>query len=375
VSRLPIREQPYNAETLPDALIAPRAPAGAHYVRSNFAAPSLEASTYALQVEGAVAQPLRLTLDALRAMPTAEHVVTMECAGNDRLGLRPLPAGEPWASGAVATASWRGVPLAEVLRRAGVQADACEVLAIGADAGPREDATPDDVAIDAAEDAAIDPMVAASANQSTPPGEGHVVRFARSLPLDVALHPDTLLAFDMNGAPLPPEHGAPLRLVVPGWYGMANVKWVERLSVRTTPFTGYFQRRRYMYEEAAGATPVTRARVKSMITTPVEGTTLPTGAITVRGWAWSGDAPIVRVEVNVGGGDTWHEATLGAPEGPYAWTPFACEVTSAHHGRVVLASRATDARGATQPDVVAWNRLGYGNHAVRPVVVQVASAG
>jgi DMSO/TMAO reductase YedYZ molybdopterin-dependent catalytic subunit len=341
-TRIPIRELPYNAESTPSALERAITPDGAHYVRSNFAVPSIDAAQYTLQIDGAVRTSLTLTLADLATWPQHEQVVTMECAGNDRLGLRPVPPGEPWASGAVATARWRGVRLADVLSRAGIEATACELVATGADMGPRDDAA-------------------------------QPVRFARSLPIEVACHPDTLLATHMNDRPLAPEHGAPVRLIVPGWYGMANVKWVQHLTLVTTPFEGYFQRARYMYVSSQSPEPVMRARVKSMITSPREEARVPSGPLAVHGWAWSGDGAITQVDINVGGGDRWVRADVGEAAGPYAWAPFRAVITPPHTGRLVLASRATDASGAVQPNTPPWNALGYGNNAVRPIVVQVTA--
>jgi DMSO/TMAO reductase YedYZ molybdopterin-dependent catalytic subunit len=215
-----------------------------------------------------------------------------------------------------------------------------ELLATGADHGPR-----DDVA-----------------------GE---VTYARSLPIDVAQHPDVLVATHMDGVPLTAAHGAPVRLVVPGWYGMASVKWLVSLELITAPYTGYFQVRRYVYERAGGVEPVREALVKSMITSPVEGESVRAdadGLLTVRGWAWSGAGPVVRVEVGVNG--VWHEAQVGRAESRWAWAPFEARVACAP-GDVVLSSRATDATGAVQPERIGWNRLGYGNHAVRPISIAV----
>ena len=337
-----VKRDPLNAETSPIAWSEPITRIAHHYVRSNFPVPDLVSSAYSLTVDGAVGTTLSLTLDSLRDMPQHELVVTMECAGNDRLGLRPLPAGEPWQSGAVSTARWRGVRLRDVLARAELADEAVEIVAEGADRGPRDDAT-------TRED----------------------VVFARGLPRMVAMHEDTLLALDMNGEPLPQVHGAPVRLVVPGWYGMANVKWITRLHASTHEYSGYFQRARYVYDEGTGVTPVTRARVKSMITTPIEGDVLTTGPLVVRGWAWSGDGTITRVQVAADGSDAWQDAELEPAESRYAWTPWSCAVGTVAPGRLVLRSRASDSTGAAQPDVPAWNRLGYGNNAVRAVVLDV----
>jgi len=340
-----IKTDPYNAETSSDQFADAVTPVAAHYVRSNFDLPVLDRDRYRLAISGDVLHAQQLDLQALAQLPTVETRVTMECAGNDRLGMRPIPPGEPWGSGAVATATWGGVRLADVLSLVQPLETACEVIVTGADQGLRDDAlTPE------------------------------AVSFARGLPLEVATHPDTLLALTMNGEPLSVAHGAPVRLIVPGWYGMANVKWVVGLSLSRERFSGYFQQQRYVYDEGGVIHPVTRMRVKSLIATPSDGDTVPLGEVTVRGWAWSGDGRITRVELAVGGGDEWQDATLGAPEGPHAWTPWSATCAVDHPGRLVLRSRATDDSGATQPDVAPWNRLGYGNNAVRPLVVHVTAS-
>jgi DMSO/TMAO reductase YedYZ molybdopterin-dependent catalytic subunit len=276
-------------------------------------------------------------MEALKKMPQHTVHATMECAGNDRLGMIPLPAGEPWEHGAVSTLSWTGVPLAAVLKMAGVKEDAVEVLFTAADAGPREDA------------------------------EGEV-RFARALPIKVALHEDVLLALAMNGEPLTPDHGFPVRLAVPGWYGMASVKWVTKIEVITTPFDGYFHRERYVYDDSSGITPVTHTLVKSMITEPANRAQTAR-KIKISGWAWSGNGAITKVELAIEGGEEWYPATVGTPDSLYAWTPWSIEITLPHSGRFVLRSRATDASRATQPEQIVWNRLGYGNNAIRHVVI------
>lgn len=330
-----VRAHPLCAQTPWPVLQHAITPAESVYVRSNFETPQLGAS-HVVRVLGAVSAPRSFSLSQLAALPQHDVTVTMECAGNWRLGMDPVPPGEPWAYGAVSTTSWRGVRLRDVLQQVGVLPEAVELKAVGADSGPRDDA------------------------------EG-VVRFERSMPLDVAWHEDTLLATHMDGTPLTLDHGAPLRLIVPRWYGMANVKWVEALELITTPFTGYFQRQRYVYDTPQGITPVATARVKSMITFPVPELPCAPDCV-VRGWAWSGDGAITRVQVAVN--DTWYDAELGTPVSAYAWTPFVCALTLPV-GAVTLHSRATDSSGATQPDRIAWNTLGYGNNAVRamPVVV------
>ncbi len=333
-----IRQDPFNAESPAEALQHAVTPTAQSYVRTNFGVPEVPES-YGIEIGGAVMRPLTLSMQQLRALPQQTVVATMECAGNDRLGMSPLPVGEPWRHGALSTVSWTGVSLSEVLALAGVDTDVVEVLVSAADAGARDDA------------------------------EGSV-RFARALPLADAQRPETLLALQMNGAPLTPDHGAPVRLAVPGWYGMASVKWVTRIELLREHYQGYFQRQRYVYDAPDGLSPVTRMRVKSIIREPVEGAVCER-RVTVFGWAWSGDGPITRVEVGVDGGDQWHDAALGTPASVFAWTPWQLVVELPRSGRFVLRSRATDATGAVQPDAIVWNRLGYGNNAIRQVVIEV----
>lgn len=339
-----IRHAPFNAETPEHGLRAAITPSPNVYIRSNFDIPRL-GPDHPIAVRGLVDHPFTVTARELRAMPQRTLLATMECAGNDRLDMRPLPAGEPWRHGALSTVSWTGVSLDTLLARAGVASGALEVEIGGADAGPRDDS------------------------------DG-TVRFARSIPITEARQADTLLALTMNDEPLTPEHGAPVRLVVPGWYGMTNVKWVSYIDVRATPYDGYFQRQRYVYEyptndaERLGTVePVTRMRVKSAITWPSDGSSVPREFV-VEGWAWSGSAPVTRVELAIDGGETWRDAELDAAQSPYAWRAWRCAVRLPRGGRYTLRSRATDATGAVQPATVRWNRLGYGNNAVRSIVVE-----
>jgi DMSO/TMAO reductase YedYZ molybdopterin-dependent catalytic subunit len=333
-----VKPAPLNAETPAPALAAEVTPSRHAYVRSNFDFPQLGGDEHRIAVGGAVRSPFALAVRELRAMPMRTVVATMECAGNDRSSMRPPPPGELWRSGAVSTTRWTGAPLAALLERAGVCPDAVEILVEGADAGTREDA------------------------------DGNV-RFGRGLAMTAATHPDTLLALMMNDEPLTPAHGAPVRLVVPGWYGMASVKWVARIEALTTPYRGYFQTKRYVYEGAAGSRPVTRMRVKSMIVSPEDGDIVAGSRLTIRGWAWSGEGAIERVDVAVGGGDTWQPARLHRPASPHAWTRWELSCELREPGRYALRSRATDSAGNVQPDDAPWNRHGYGNNAVRTIII------
>jgi DMSO/TMAO reductase YedYZ molybdopterin-dependent catalytic subunit len=332
-----------NEEAPLRALAQPVTPTADFYQRTNFLIPEIDPADWSLSVDGLVRTPLTLSWDEVRSMPARTVAVTLECAGNARSLVTPLPPGQPWGLGAVSTALFTGVPLRAVLERAGLADGAVEVLCAGADAGGI--------------------------------GGGRTVRFERSLPLDRALHPDVLLAWEMNGQPLPPRHGYPLRLVVPGWYGVASVKWMTEIRVLGEAFEGHFQTERYIYIGEPGiadGTPVTCMRVRALIGEPSEGEQLAIGAATtVRGTAWSGDAPVSRVEISFDGGETWRVAELGAAPSPYAAAPWSIAWTPTTPGRHLLLARATDAAGNVQPLDPVWNELGYGNNAVHRLEVEV----
>jgi len=347
VGLVPLKPSPFNAESAVPALEPAVTPASHFYVRSNFTVPDLDPASHRLTVGGAVRTQLNLSLEELRALGSRTISTVMECAGNNRLQLTPLPSGEPWHVGAVSAGTWTGTPLRVVLERAGVGDGVTEILFEGADHGKPKDG----------------------------PGD---IPFARSLPLDKALNGEALLVYEMNGAPLPRDHGAPLRLIVPSWYGMASVKWLHRIEALTEPFTGYYQRNRYVYELANGtpATPVGAMRVKSIIISPEDGGTVTLGPCVVRGKAWSGDSEIVKVEVGVDGGDDWREAKLLPVQdagGQYTWRAWEYEWTADVAGRRALRSRATDSKGNVQPAQPTWNKYGYGNNAIRPIIFDVTA--
>src|SRR3954462_4204560 len=218
-----INPAPYNAEAPPEALTGEITPTELHYVRSNFALPEHDGT---LEVGGAVENPIRLTLDDLRAMPARDRAVTLECAGNGRLETRPLPIGEPWGDFAVSTARWTGALLHDVLAEAGPATEGVELLATGADHGPYH------------------------LQAILPETDQDNLTFTRSLPMAHATDPASgiLVAYEMNGQPLGRDHGAPFRLIVPHWYAVASVKWLERLDVITVPHTGEFQTGHYIYQ-------------------------------------------------------------------------------------------------------------------------------
>ena len=322
-------------------------PTGLHYLLIHYDIPFVDADSWTLEVDGAVERPLRLSLDDLREREAAEHAVTMECAGNGRALLDPHVVSQPWLRDAVGTARWRGTPLRSLLTEAGVAGNAVDVTFIGLDRG-----------------------VEAEVEQA----------YARSIPLDEAMRDEVLLAYEMNGAPLLPQHGFPVRVVVPGWYGMTNVKWLTRVSVRTEPFDGYQQARAYRLrrDDADEGTPVQRMVPRSLLVPPgipeflTRVRTLRPGPCVLEGRAWSGHASIEAVEVSVDGGATWQPAVLGGDDlGPWAWRGWTYD-WQARPGAYRVGSRASDAAGNVQPLEPTWNVGGYANNAVQWVDVTVA---
>jgi DMSO/TMAO reductase YedYZ molybdopterin-dependent catalytic subunit len=326
-----------------EALRYPITPAGLHYLLIHYDIPVVDPQAFRLEIAGAVERPLSLSLDDLRGRERVSLPVTFECAGNGRALLEPRPVSQPWLTEAVGTAEWAGAALAPLLDEAGIRPGAVEALFTGLDRGV----------------------------------EGGVPQaYERALPVADAL--GGLLAYEMNGAPLPPQHGFPLRLVVPGWYGMQNVKWLGRITLLERPFEGYQNAVAYRIYDADGTagTPVTRMLPRSLTVPPgvpdfmSRARHLAPGPVTLEGRAWSGLAPIERVEVSTDGGASFAEAELGAPLGEAAWLGWRFD-WDAPPGEHVVSSRATDGAGHTQPLEVPWNLKGYANNAVERITVVV----
>lgn len=338
-----VRERdPLNAETRLGILASGITPAHDFYIRSHLPLPSPATASWRLVVEGVVEKRLVLSLDELRRLPIRTVTMTMECAGNGRASLLRKVEGVPWAYGAAGTAEFTGVPLPRLLERARVGAAAVEILFAGEDRGEVE--------------------------------PGKEAAFERSLPMEAAQNEDVLVAWAMNGEALAPDHGFPLRLVVPGWYGMASVKWLTRISASRTPFAGYYQMQRYVYTGEPGladGTPVTKTRVRSLITSPADGATLDGSTVEITGTAWSGEGPVRRVEVSTDGGEAWTEAHLQPTAHAYAATTWRLAWSPQSPGPHTLVARATDGSGKTQPLEPVWNVYGYGNNAVQRVQVAV----
>jgi sulfane dehydrogenase subunit SoxC len=326
-----------------EALRYPLTPVGLHYLLIHYDIPLVEADGFELRIGGRVARPLTLSLDDLRARPAVELEVTMECAGNGRALLpAPRPLSQPWLAEAVGTAVWLGTPLAPLLSEAGLLDDAVEVVFTGLDRGVED---------------------------------GEAQDFERSLPLVEALREDVLLAYGMNGGPLLPQHGFPLRLVVPGWYGMASVKWLSSITVVDRPFEGHQQRRAYRLrrDEDDEGTPLSRMFPRALMVPPglpdfpTRERTLTAGPCLVEGRAW---APVEAVEFSGDGGATWAPAELDPPGSLWAWRAWRYR-WDASPGEHVLCCRARDEAGNVQPDAAAWNVGGYANNGIQHVPVAV----
>jgi len=324
-------------------------PPGLHYLLIHYDIPHVDADTWTLTVDGLVDRPLTIDLATLRAMEPRTVRVTMECAGNGRARLEPRPVSQPWLVEAVGTAEWTGVPLRDLLAAANVAPEAVEVVFTGADHGVERGVEQD---------------------------------YQRSLTVAEAGEPDVLLAYAMNGAPLAPQHGFPLRLVVPGWYGMASVKWLTRIEVVDRPFTGFQQAVAYRFRQHADdpGEPVTRIAPRALVVPPgfpdfmSRARVVRPGPVALEGRAWSGRSPVARVEVSVDGGATWARATL-APDGGHrwAWRRWTHEWV-ATAGSFLVTARAVTADGEEQPVDPPWNRGGFANNAVLQIPVTCLEA-
>lgn len=318
-------------------------PTGLHYLLIHFDIPEADAATWRVRLGGLVERPIELGLDDLRARPSRTLPVTMECAGNGRARLSPRPLSQPWLHEAIGTAEWTGTPLGPILDEAGVRSGAVEVVFTGADRGIQG-------------------------------GEEH--DYARSLALADARRPEVLLVYAMNGEPLQPQHGSPLRLLVPGWYGMTSVKWLTSIEVVDRPFDGFQQAVAYRYQRDADdpGEPASRIRVRALMLPPgipdffSRLRIVDAGRVPLRGRAWSGAGPVERVEVAVDG--AWTDARLDPPIGEFAWRGWSLD-WDARPGDHELACRATDASGNRQPLDPPWNYQGLGNNLVQRVAVTV----
>ncbi|MGH2348259.1 MAG: sulfite oxidase [bacterium] len=321
-------------------------PVGLHYLLIHYDIPAVDPAAWRLRIGGWVGRPLTLSLDDIRSRPRLTLPVTMECAGNGRAGMFPIPASQPWLVEAVGTAEWTGTPLRPLLEAAAVADGAVDVVFTGADRGI----------------------------------EGGIEQnYERALPLAEAMREEVLLAYEISGSPLSPQHGFPLRLVVPGWYGMTSVKWLTHITVTGAPFNGYQMANAYRWKvsEDDPGTPVTRMMPRALMVPPgipsffERDRFVPLGEVSLSGRAWSGWAPIQLVEVSADGARTWERVELGEPVGPYAWCSWRSTWRPRRPGTYELCCRAADAAGHVQPADPVWNVGGYANNAVQRIRVTV----
>ena len=341
------QKEPANLETPFDQVDSYLTPTALFYIRSHFPAPRLDLTSYRLHISGAVRNPLSLSYQQLRDMPSETRIATLECAGNSRVFLVPQVPGAQWELGAVGNAEWTGVPLAALLERAGLEEVACEIVLEGADRG-------------------------VPAEPPIPPGQ---ISYARSLPRDKALQWEVLIAYQMNGQDLPLDHGYPVRAVVPGHYGMASVKWLTHIHAVSQPFGGYWQTSDYGYWDYLDSKPVRRPlaemKLKSEIARPrVYETLAPDQVYTVSGAAWAGETEVTGVAVSTDGGQSWAEAEFLDPVRRHAWRRWKFDWrTPKEPGRYTLLSHARGADGSAQPDQHDPN---YGTYVItHPLPIEV----
>ncbi len=338
---------PENSETPLSDLRSWVTPSRLFFVRNHFDTPPIDAADWPVRLTGLVDRELTFDCEGLQRLPQRTVFATLECAGNGRSFLEEPTHGVQWGAGAIGHAEWTGTPLRLLLERAGVNPEATEVVFTGADRGKE-------------------------------PDHPQTMAFARSLPLEKALHPDTILAVGMNGEPLEPNHGFPVRLIVPGWYGVASVKWLERIHVTDKHFNGYYQSVKYTVNRRSGSgvasEVVGEMQPKSEILSPRAGETLGVGLHRILGVAWAGPDAVEAVEVSVDGGRNWSRADLVGPSAPYSWTIWEYSWRPSQPGPCSLLARAVSDAGKVQP--MRHDPLcgGYLIHYCRPIEVEISAS-
>jgi len=329
--------RPFDAETPAREFVSFLTPNHRFFVRSHFGPPPSEQiaeANWRLRIGGLVEQSHELTLRDIKRLEAVTVTAVLQCSGNGRAFYRPRVPGVQWERGAVGNAQWTGVRLRDILRLAGVREHARHVQLQGADR----------------------------------PAVPSVPLFTRSIPLEKALHPDTILAYEMNGRPLPLLHGAPLRVVTPGWMADACTKWLTDITLLAEESEGYYMRTAYrlpLDPVEPGATadnltkPVEAMVVKSVVAAPAEGAVVPLAPVMIQGMAWSGESRVLAVDVSLDEGKHWQPARLVGEEQPYAWRQWQLVWTPRVPGSVSILCRATDESGAAQPAATPWNPGGF----------------
>lgn len=314
------------------------------YRRNHFPYPNFASSFYFLPIEGHVQTPRVFSLQEIYSMPSKTIKVVLECSGDKRELFKPKVFGEQWGKGALSQGIWKGVSLRTLLQSTGLLENAKELVFEGYDHGER-------------------------------PDSNQVYNFSRSLPIEKALDPDTIIAYEYNNAPISFKHGFPFRLIVPGWYAMASVKWIKKIMVIDKEFKGPFQVVDYVYypnkENDNGKVPVTTINVTSTIQYPLDRQLLHSGVYDIKGMAWTGEGQIAKVEISTDGGQTWDTCQLRSSSEKYAWIRWKYTWTAHEKGEYTILSKATDSNGNVQPLEPVWNRKGYGYNAIDKVKVKV----
>ena len=326
-----------------EALQYPVTPTGLHYLLIHFDIPIADADAWKVEIGGLVERPTTLDLKTIKAMPKVSRPVTMECAGNGRARMSPRPVSQPWLNGAIGTAEWTGTPLINVIEEAKLQPEAVDVVFTGEDAGMEA---------------------------------GEMQRYQRSLNIDQVMNDEALLVYEMNGAPLEPQHGFPLRLLVPGWYGMTSVKWLRSIEAIDHRFTGHYMDGTYRYRDSTDVLgeAVTYQRVRSLMVPPGvpdfynRKRMVTAGQHQLVGRAWAGPLAITKVDISTDGGKSWADADLEPCQKACCWQGWRFD-WAAKPGETTLMVRATDEQGNAQPMEPIWNIHGMGNNAVQKVDV------
>ncbi|MEH7095584.1 sulfite oxidase [Neobacillus vireti] len=314
------------------------------YRRNHFSYPHFTSTFYFLPIDGMVHTPKTFSLQELYSLPSKTIKVVLECSGNKRELFQPKVFGEQWEKGALSQGIWKGVSLRTLLAATGLLHTAREIIFEGYDYGKRPDSS-------------------------------HIFSFARSLPIEKALEPDTIIAYEYNEQPIPFKHGFPLRLIVPGWYAMASVKWIKKITVIDKKYKGPFQTVDYVFypnkENDNGKFPVTTIHVNSTIQYPLNRQLLPTGNYQIKGIAWTGKGMITKVELSLDGGQTWKICQLTSIPEKYTWVLWTFKWEALKKGEYTIRSKATDSEGNVQHSEAFWNRKGYGYNAIDTIEVKV----
>lgn len=315
------------------------------FLRNHYPYPPITPESFKLTVMGEVEEPGYFNYEQLLQMPSKTIVLPLECSGNKRKEFQPPTFGTQWDDGAISQGAWTGVPLRDLLQFSGLKTSACDIVFEGHDSGK---------------------IIGLEGDHP----------FARSIPIDVALHPDTLIAYALNDKPITYKHGYPLRLIVPKWYAMASVKWLKKITVLDKPFDGPYQALDYHYfpyeDSDEDKIPVTTMKVNTIIQQPLPQSSFNPGIHLIYGIAWTGEGIIDKVDISFDKGASWLKTKLRQDQSEtYSWTVWSYIWDVNKKGKYTVMVRATDTIGREQPAQVTWNRLGYGYNGISTINLQI----